>query len=144
MNNEIREKVEKFLEDRSIEFIVEYLGVFRNKDDCDWEHHKSIATFHRGDSRSNNPDIAIVESFDFHMGMGTNGEPHAADVLHSLCLDIASAEISFEDWCADYGYDSDSRKAERIYNACNAEAKKVRRLFSDDEIFELNNIVHDY
>src|SRR5690606_33602845 len=41
--------------------------------------------------------------------------PHAADVLHSLILDSAAADQTFESWCDEFGYDSDSRKAEATY-----------------------------
>jgi hypothetical protein len=34
--------------------------------------------------------------------------PPLADILYSLLLDSEAADESFEDWCANFGYDSDS------------------------------------
>jgi hypothetical protein len=70
----------------------------------------------------------------FSMGVGHNGkEPTAADVLDCLASDAAGIvnARSFEDWCRDYGYDSDSRKAERTFKVCEREAEKLRRFLGD-------------
>lgn len=63
----------------------------------------------------------------FSMGKGHNGaEPTAADVLDCLASDASSVDTnSFEDWCADLGYDVDSRKAERTYRECKRQAEKL-------------------
>lgn len=57
----------------------------------------------------------------FSKGYGHHGaEPTAAEVLSCLADDAAGFENarSFEEWAEEYGYDTDSRKAERIYKAC--------------------------
>jgi hypothetical protein len=41
---------------------------------------------------------------------------------------------SFENFCSDFGYDVDSRKAEKIYLAVKDEYLNVTRLFNDEEI----------
>lgn len=71
----------------------------------------------------------------FWMGRGHHGaEPTAGDVLGCLILDATGYENArdFEDWCSEYGYDTDSRKAERIYKAVKASAPKIRRFLGDD------------
>lgn len=63
----------------------------------------------------------------FKMGIGHNGnDPTAYDVLCSLVMDACSIEDSrgFEDWASNLGYDPDSRKAEKIYQQCEQEARK--------------------
>jgi hypothetical protein len=67
----------------------------------------------------------------FYMGPALTDEPTAADVLSCLILDASATEISFEEWCADLGYDEDSRKAEATYRACVKNGQKVRRLLGD-------------
>ena len=47
---------------------------------------------------------------------------------------------SFENFCGDYGYDPDSRKAERIYNAVCKEWVNVDRMWPD-AIDQLREIV---
>ena len=46
---------------------------------------------------------------------------------------------TFENFCADYGYNTDSRKAEKTYKAVVKEWKQVEALFSDvlDELREI-------
>lgn len=70
----------------------------------------------------------------FYMGTGHNGnEPEARDVLECLLDDASGVEWqSFEGWCGEYGYDTDSRKAERIYRACERLNHKLRRFLGDD------------
>ena len=57
-------------------------------------------------------------------------QPDPAEVLASVCREGADADESFENWCANFGYDEDSRKAESIYRACTDNGKKARRLLS--------------
>lgn len=69
----------------------------------------------------------------FFMGSALTREPTAADVLSSLLLDATSVENagSFEEWARDLGYDPDSRKAEKIYRACERTVPKLRRFLGD-------------
>ena len=64
----------------------------------------------------------------FSMGFGHNGkEPKADEVLDCLASDANGAnQNTFEDWCSEYGYDTDSRKAERTYKACEYTCKRLR------------------
>lgn len=47
---------------------------------------------------------------------------------------------SFENFCGEYGYDTDSRKAENTYRAVVAEWHQVRAFFTDTEIEKLAEI----
>ena len=44
---------------------------------------------------------------------------------------------SFEDWAGDYGYDADSRSAERTYRAIGSQVDDLRRLLGEDALQEL-------
>ena len=69
----------------------------------------------------------------FSMGMGHNGKkPTADEVLACLASDARGVDTSFEDWCGDYGYDTDSRKAERTFKACKRSAKKLKQFFAGE------------
>ena len=59
--------------------------------------------------------------------------PSAADVLDCLASDSNTIDNArnFEDFCSDLGYDSDSRKAEKIYKACRHAAKRLRNFIGD-------------
>lgn len=70
------------------------------------------------------------------------GQPHpptAADVLDSLKTDAGTYENTrgFEDWCGEFGYDTDSRKAERIYRSIADDAHRLRVLLGDEAYREL-------
>ena len=75
----------------------------------------------------------------FSMGYGHHGtEPKVAGVLDCLSSDSASVDQGdFEGWCSDLGYETDSRKAERIYKACEHQAKRLRNFLGDDLYGEL-------
>lgn len=63
--------------------------------------------------------------------------PSVYDVL--ACLQKCDPG-TFEDFCSDYGYDEDSRTAERIYFAAQKEYTQLARLFTPDEMDELAEI----
>lgn len=54
--------------------------------------------------------------------------PAPWEVLTGVCRDGQALYQTFEDWAADYGYDSDSREAERVYNGCCEAGRKALRL----------------
>jgi len=70
--------------------------------------------------------------------------PHAADVLYSLILDSSACEMSFADWCANFGYDTDSRKAFATYEACQQNANKLSRIFTHAQIASIREALEDY
>lgn len=59
---------------------------------------------------------------------GSGQEPSKYEVLS--CLTKRDPE-KFNDFCAEYGYDTDSRQAYRLWQACRKEWRQVRRLFGD-------------
>lgn len=57
--------------------------------------------------------------------------PRLYDVLTSLKADATHGE-TFADWCANYGYDTDSRRAMETYLACQESEDQSRRFFGTD------------
>lgn len=47
---------------------------------------------------------------------------------------------TFENFCSEFGYDTDSRKAEKTYKAVCDEWINIQRLFTDEEIEDLREI----
>lgn len=64
-------------------------------------------------------------------------EPDAYTVLAAL---TNYAPESLEVFCGDYGYDTDSRKAEKTYNAVKDEVMNLERLYSKEQMEELAEI----
>jgi hypothetical protein len=76
--------------------------------------------------------------FNFGQSIANIGiAPNPYDVLASL----TKYEVgSFENFCGDYGYDIDSRKAYKIYKAVLKEWKNIELLFTPEQIELLQEI----
>lgn len=70
--------------------------------------------------------------------------PSAASVLHSLISDARALDQSFFDWCDDFGYDADSRKALATYEACCESGQRIRKIFNPTQRAELETLLQDY
>ena len=74
------------------------------------------------------------KQYTFNFGQSVaegNNEPTLYDVL--TCLQKYDVG-TFEDFCDDFGYDNDSRTAEKTYNAVAKEFQAMERLFNSDEL----------
>lgn len=69
-------------------------------------------------------------------------KPKIDDVLYSLVMDSMALGEHFEDWCDNFGYDSDSKKAFSIYEDCIKNAKKLKAL--NININEASEAFQDY
>jgi hypothetical protein len=80
------------------------------------------------------------QRFDYYTGVGHRHKlymdvlvqvskpvtPKFDSILACLVQDAVGSAQTFDDWCFDYGYDTDSRKALDTYMACQETAKKLR------------------
>ncbi len=64
-------------------------------------------------------------------------KPDVANVLMSLAMDSRDSDQPFEDWAPDFGYDTDSRKALEIWNACNDIRRALNSGLGDELMNEL-------
>jgi len=76
------------------------------------------------------------KSFSTYYSIGSlNTEaPDLAEVLHSLASDMAGFENArdFEDWASEYGYDSDSRRAERTFRSIETQSNKLKTFLGEE------------
>lgn len=73
-------------------------------------------------------------SYTFEFGQSiakANEEPNLYDVL--TCLQKYEVG-TFEDFCSEFGYDEDSRTAEKTYKAVVKEFEAMERLFNSEEL----------
>jgi hypothetical protein len=79
-------------------------------------------------------------SYTFNFGQSIAAgaeEPTLTEVLECLQkYDVGD----FEEFCSTFGYDNDSRTAERTYKAVCKEYEAMSRLFTSEELELLNNI----
>lgn len=88
------------------------------------------------------------QDFEFYTGMGHRKPdpvaPTAASLLYSLLLDRSAGLQTFYTWCAEIGYDTDSRKALAIYLACQANTIKLEQVTKPAQLAELETLLEDY
>ena len=70
--------------------------------------------------------------------------PSMADVLHCLLLDAEAYGLPFEEWAGNFSFDTDSRKAERLYHECVATGSALSRLLTPPEMDRLRDLLADY
>ena len=62
--------------------------------------------------------------------------PTAYDVL--ACLNTYDENVTFEDFCSSYGYDNDSRTAEKTFKAVTIQIEGLKQILSSKAIKKLN------
>lgn len=72
-------------------------------------------------------------------------EPKLADVLHCLVMDSDVLNNSgFEEWASNYGYATDSRKAEQTYRQCIDQSLQFKNLIGQSALEQLQEVFQDY
>lgn len=76
-------------------------------------------------------------SLTFSKGFGHHGErPSVSEVLSCLASDTSCLDEDFDQWCGNYGYDTDSRKAWKTFQACTQQSMKLRVLLGSADTYE--------
>lgn len=71
--------------------------------------------------------------------------PDTNGVLYSIVMDSSVLDAGgFENWASDYGFDTDSRKAEAIYKQCLEQALQLRAAIGESGIGMLQDAFEDY
>lgn len=94
-------------------------------------------------------------SLDFFCGLGhrekspfhSRGKPIApspATILHSVLLDSNGTQGSFDEWCAEWGVDSDSLKALCTYSRCKEQSEQALVFFGQPLLDKLQEALQDY
>lgn len=76
----------------------------------------------------------------FSMGAAHVGKtPTAEDVLDCIASDASGYEnaADFRDWAGDYGYDEDSRTAEKLFRTVKRQAEQLRRTVGEEAYSDL-------
>lgn len=120
------QELTKFIRDKQI--TMRARRVAKNPYMADDSHttRHFLCTFRR-------PDHCQI-SVHFSQGSGWSTDPTVEDVLDCLASDSATIDNArnFEDWCGELGFDTDSRKAEKSYKACQRQDDKLRAFMGAD------------
>ena len=80
------------------------------------------------------------KGYTFYFGQSLTEGSKEPD-MYSILSCLQKYDVGdFENFCADFGYDEDSRSAEKIYNAVVKEWQAMERLFDESELELLNEI----
>jgi hypothetical protein len=69
-------------------------------------------------------------------------KPDLVDVMHSLLMDAGGASETFENWCANFGYDSDSRRALNTYLECQKISDSMNKVLGQKMVQDLCGLEH--
>lgn len=98
--------------------------------DVDWRRnaHSYVATLHFETRTLETP---------FYTGTGWTETPSAVDILENLTIGADIAGEGFEEWCADFGYDIDSRRAYAQWEHAKRVNGELRAFFAGHpDLFE--------
>lgn len=71
--------------------------------------------------------------------------PDILDVMYCLVMDSDVLETSgFEEWASNFGYDTDSRKAKKIYDQCVEQSLKLKAVLGYEKLEKLRELFQDY
>lgn len=132
--------------DNDREYILGCMGVMmecteidERTDGTEWD---DSASHYRIEFSRNEGGIFSVE---YSQGSAHWSEPGIECVIACLLTDADVYNCSdFKEWAECYGYDIDSRKAEKTYKACLNNAEKVWGMFSSKELDDLGQLFQDY
>jgi len=85
-------------------------------------------------------DGAGVLKLYYSMGSAHKTGPKIEDVLDCLASDANCESDTFEDFCANLGYDEDSRKAFATWEAVRDQTSKLRKFLTPEQFTELLNL----
>ena len=129
--NEYVKQAEDFLKETNTELTVEFL--------------RNGKYFH------SDKDVRDIYKFTIKRGGRTYSSEFGQSVMNSqsgvppTAYDILACLTkydpgTFEDFCSEFGYDEDSRNAEKTYNAVREEWMGVQTIWTDEEIDKLLEI----
>lgn len=91
-----------------------------------------------GECRTGNYKIDDMDKYKTYLELVKGKEPSLYDILSCLAFYNPG---TFEEFCSEFGYDTDSRKALSTYIGVVEEWSKVQTLFNDYELEILREIV---
>ena len=137
-SHEYHNQAKDFLAKHGITFSARCTGDEQSRALPTRRNYVYCATFERFDKKTQR---MFSVSFGFHgcVAAYESNKKHlpAYDVISSL---TKYSPGMFSDFCFEYGYDEDSRKAFTVYEAVCEEWKKVSSFFSAAEIEEMQEI----
>jgi len=131
--NDYNKQASELLKSINVKFVSKFIKYDYHFADDKERRDIYKCTFKRG---KNSFSLMFGQSINESTGEGGNA-PESYDVL--LCIQKYDVG-SFINFCNEFGYNEDSRKAEKIYKAVCKEFEKVSKFFTNEEIEQLQEI----
>jgi hypothetical protein len=109
----------QFIKDNNIKMTVSEIS---SRPDLKWDN----ANHFKCKLKNKNKSITIYYS----QGYGIPNDPDTQSVLNALLLDFWSHDMSFSEYCSNYGYSEDSLSALKTFKLCAKNSLKVKKLFN--------------
>lgn len=123
---------------KSLHFSADIHGLgLREKDG--WKHNAWVISLHRGGD-GNGPRMHVAD-ITWKSGTGIKGKPNPAQVLARVCQEcLETSECSFDEWCLNNGYDTDSRKAFAIYEQCRENGLPIAKAITNEQMRQFSDL----
>ena len=138
--NEYHQQASDFLKSTGTKYEIVYIGKgkhfaddtqSRDRYQVTLSNSKGSYSFDFGDSIYNTEKYDNALATRRNKGKDKWQQPHAYDVLANL---ISYEPGSFDNFCGDFGYDEDSRKALEVYLAVQKEWDGINKLFNSEQL----------
>ncbi len=128
--------IKQFIKENNLTMNCKYAGNNPNIPNRDMRHYK-VTIKRKFKLNGNHLDTRYgfrQMTLNFSQGYGIQGEPTLESVLGCLLSDSFSFSNgdTFKDFCENYGYDYDSRKAEKTYQATIKQTSKLKKLLDNN------------
>lgn len=137
-----RSRTEESKKLSNLGFSMTCVPISSRPDSLEMEGYHYSVTLSRGEGSVHSFYTCGEGWVEYKNGRNVPIPPQLSHVVYSL-LD-SDVPDDFEDFCDDFGYDSDSRKAKKTWKACRKMAKMVEQsgIFADRETIQ--EIMQDY
>jgi hypothetical protein len=122
-----------------------------SKDGKPWAHFLWRCTLTRSDARAGKLEqeyrMGLAHVHTTRRAMESLGiekktaptPPKAEDVIDSLIMDASAIGQTFDDWASEFGYDTDSRQAEKVFHECQDAGARLLKFLGRELFDDLQN-----
>lgn len=135
--SEYDKQAQAFLEKVGIVAVITYLD--NNPPAWDFDNHDHnhySVTLRRKDG---DKERFVFQFWDSITNSNSGEKPTAYDVLSCISSETTIYD-GFAEFCSEFGYDQDSRKAEQMWKVYNKTSRKLNKFFSEEELEDLRQI----
>ncbi len=135
--SEYDKQAQAFLDKYGLNITITYLDNKSPKwDDENSNHNHYRVTIRR---EKGYKERFVFQFWDSIANSESGKKPTSYDVLSCIAAETTIFE-SFEEFCGEFGYDQDSRKAETSWKGYDKQSRKLNDFLTEEEIYALTEI----